>query len=125
MMKYSLLPTIIRNLFKKPMTVCFPHEKIEIPEDYRGEHSYDINLCTSCKLCAKICLNKAIEMITAPEELRERYPKTYPQIDLGKCCFCALCADICPKKAIKMTKNVFLATFDKETVIKSPFANIQ
>ena len=119
-MKMGILPQLFKNLFSKPMTVRFPHESIPIPEGYRGEHEYDMDKCISCGLCAKICPNRAIEMIKASEEYREQYQKVYPKIDLGKCCFCALCEDICPKDAIKLTKNFFLSTFDPSTPIKYP-----
>jgi len=120
-MELKIIPKLFKNLFSEPMTVRFPHESIPIPDGYRGEHSYDIEKCISCGLCAKICPNKAIEMIEAPSEYKEKYPKNYPKIDLGKCCFCALCQDICPTGAIKLTKNFFLSTFDKSTTIKEPF----
>jgi NADH-quinone oxidoreductase chain I len=124
-MNIWIVPALLRNLFSKPMTVRFPHEAIPIPEGYRGEHIYDIDECISCKLCAKICPNRAIEMVEAPEELKEKYPKIYPQIDLGKCCFCGLCEEICSKDAIKLSGNVFLSTFDKTTTIKHPFSEVQ
>lgn len=120
-----MLPTtaiLLRNVFSKPMTVKFPWESIELPEGYRGEHSYDIDLCTSCGLCGKICPNKAIEMVKVPAKYEENYPKQYPKIDLAKCCFCALCQDICSKGAIKLTQNVFLATPDPSLLIRNPIA---
>ena len=119
-MKLAIIPKLFKNLVSKPMTVRFPHESIPIPDGYRGEHAYDMDKCISCGLCAKICPNMAIEMIKAPNEYKDKYPKTYPKIDLGKCCFCGLCEDICPTDAIKLTKNFFLSTFDSSTVIKYP-----
>jgi len=114
---------LLRNLFKKPMTVRFPHESIEIPNGFRGEHYYDIDKCISCGLCSKICPNRAIEMIEMPEKYKEKYPKSYPRIDIGKCCFCGLCEDICPRNSLKLTKNFFLSTFDPKSVIKEPIKN--
>ena len=119
-MKLGILPKLLQNLFSKPMTVRFPHESIPIAEGYRGEHIYDMDKCISCGLCANICPNKAIEMVEAPKEYKDKYPKTYPKIDLGKCCFCGLCQDICAKDAISLTKNVFLSTFDESNVIRYP-----
>ena len=119
-MKMRILPKLLQNMFSKPMTVRFPHESILIPEGYRGEHVYDIDNCISCGLCAKICPNRAIEMVKISEEYKDKYPKKYPKIDLGKCCFCGLCEDICPKDSISLTKNVFLSTFDASSVIKYP-----
>jgi len=119
-MKIGILSKILKNLFSKPMTVRFPHESIPIPDRYRGEHAYDIDKCISCGLCAKICPNRAIEMVEVSDKYKEKYPKRYPKIDLGKCCFCGLCEDICPKDSLKLTKNVFLSTFDPKSVIKIP-----
>ncbi len=124
-MKLRIIPKLFKNLFSKPMTVRFPHESILIPEGYRGEHAYDMDKCISCGLCAKICPNRAIEMIEAPEDIKDRYPKTYPKIDLGKCCFCGLCEDICPKDSIELTKNFFLSTFDPTNVIKYPTPKVE
>ena len=111
---------LVKALFSKPITVKFPYETIEIPEGFRGEQEFDIDNCISCDLCSQICPNKAIEMVSMPEEYKEKYPKKYPKIDLRKCCFCALCQDICPKKCLTMTKNVFLSTPDPTTVVKNP-----
>ncbi len=122
-MKLKIVPNLFKNLFSKPMTVKFPHESIPIPDKYRGEHSYDIDKCISCGLCAKVCLNRAIEMVEAPPEYKDKYPKKYVKVDIGKCCFCGLCQDICPTDALKLTKNFFLSTFDKSTTIKEPFSD--
>lgn len=121
-MEFGIVYYLFKNLFNKPMTVCFPDESIEIPKGYRGEHSYDQDKCISCGLCAKICPDKAIEMVEDPKEYKDKYPKKYPQIDLGKCCFCGFCEDICPKNCLKLTNNFFLSTFDKSTIIKMPFS---
>jgi len=121
-MEFGIVYHLFKNLFSKSMTVCFPYESIEIQKGYRGEHSYDQDMCISCGLCAKICPDKAIEMIEAPEEHKDKYPKKYPQIDLGKCCFCGFCDDICPKNCLKLTNNFFLSTFDKSSIIKMPFS---
>ncbi len=80
----------------------------------------DPEACKRCGLCAKICPNRAIEMVEVSKEYKDKYPKTYPKIDLGKCCFCGLCQDICTKDAIRLTKNFFLSTFDHTKVVKYP-----
>jgi len=122
-MKLGILLKLFQNLFSKPMTVRFPYESIPIPEGYRGEHKYNIDKCISCGLCAKICPNRAIEMVEVSKEQKDKYPKKYPKIDLGKCCFCGLCEDICPIDSLSLSKNVFLSTFDTSTVIKEPMPN--
>ena len=120
-MKLEMLFEVIKNLFSRPMTVQFPLQSIPIADGYRGEQIFDIDGCTSCGLCFMICPNRAIEMVAAPDEYKNRYSKEYPRIDLGKCCFCGLCQDICPKGSITLTKSFFLSTFDPNSVIKDPF----
>lgn len=119
--KFAMLFEVIKNLFSRPMTVRFPWQSIPILDGYRGEPIFDINSCTSCRLCARICPDRAIEMVAAPDEYKNRYPGKYPRIDIGKCCFCGLCQDICPEGGITLTKSFFLSTFDPNSVIKDPF----
>jgi len=99
-MKLKIVPRLLKNLIKKPMTVRFPNESIPIPEGYRGEHEYDKGKCISCGLCAKVCPNRAIEMVQSENG------RKYPVIDIGKCCFCGLCQDVCHTGALKLTKNL-------------------
>ena len=60
---YGLLRSMrisFRNFFRPPITVQYPHEKVELPErsrwavrmkyDENGEHK-----CTACGLCEKAC----------------------------------------------------------------------
>jgi len=124
-MKFEMLFEVLKNLFSRPMTVQFPWQSIPIADGYRGEQIFDIDGCTSCGLCFRICPNRAIEMVAAPDEYKDEYPKEYPSIDLGKCCFCGLCQDICPKGSITLTKSFFLSTFDPNSVIRAPFPREQ
>jgi formate hydrogenlyase subunit 6/NADH:ubiquinone oxidoreductase subunit I len=121
MMKLGIIKKLFQNLFSKPMTVRFPHESIPIPKGYRGKHQFDKDTCISCKLCANICPNNAIEMKPAPEKFQDSYSKVYPEVDLGKCCFCRLCEDICPTHSLQLTDDCYLSTFDAKTTYVKPF----
>lgn len=108
---------LFKNLVGKPKTVKFPFEKLETAERYRGRHALDLDKCIGCGTCAKVCPNRAIEMVSRG---KEEHSKQYPVIDLGKCCFCGLCEEFCPRNAITLTKDYFLSTFDSKTLIQKP-----
>jgi len=114
-MKLKIIPKLILNLFKKPLTVRFPKESISIPDGYRGEHSFNPDKCLGCGRCAQICPNEAIEMVTVKQ--KDGTTKNRPKIDIHKCCFCRLCEDVCPTKAIRLSKKIPFV--DKETLNKN------
>ncbi|MBS3815859.1 MAG: NADH-quinone oxidoreductase subunit I [Hadesarchaea archaeon] len=100
----KIIPDVLKNLFKKPFTLKYPHERREPPEKFRGKPEIDREKCVSCGQCARVCPAWAI---TYDEEQK-------PIIDLGRCIFCGECAEVCPTNAIVMTKKYELATFDKD-----------
>jgi len=59
----------------------------------------DQDICIGCSLCAKICPEACIDMIT------DNNGKPKPRTDYDYCKGCALCAHECPVKAIKMVKD--------------------
>ncbi len=103
-MKLKIIPKLIANLFKKPITVRFPKQSFDIPDGYRGKHSFSPNKCLGCGACARICPNKAIEMVDIKQ--KDGSIKKQPKINLSKCCFCGLCENVCPTKAIHLTKKI-------------------
>jgi glutamate synthase (NADPH/NADH) small chain len=116
-MKMRMIWEVIRNLFRRPITVRFPKEELDISNGYRGEHGFDIDKCEGCGLCARVCPNNAIEMV----EVKHRgETKKCPQIDMSKCCYCGLCQDICPSGAIELTRNLPVSTPDPSSLIKRP-----
>ncbi|MFA6995325.1 MAG: 4Fe-4S binding protein [Patescibacteria group bacterium] len=61
----------------------------------------DLNVCTGCSLCAKICPEGCILM----KPNLKFNAKLKPETDYDYCKGCALCAHECPVKAIKMVED--------------------
>jgi formate hydrogenlyase subunit 6/NADH:ubiquinone oxidoreductase subunit I len=111
------LPALIKDMglciFKKPFTREYPAVKIEVPEGYRGRHTFDPEKCISCGLCERDCPSKAIELV---EVSGKRLPTFY----LDRCIFCYQCTESCPREAIKLSTNFEMATTDKKDLLVSP-----
>jgi NAD(P)H-quinone oxidoreductase subunit I len=125
-MKFSMLPQVFSQLFKKPWTNKFPAKytpndvtqfledvkngkatitaPIKTPEGFRGKIKYDKEKCIGCKLCIRVCPCEAIEF--KPEEKKIK-------IYVSRCCFCSQCNDICPVKCLSMSDEFLLADTDK------------
>jgi formate hydrogenlyase subunit 6/NADH:ubiquinone oxidoreductase subunit I len=91
---------VCKHLFKKPVTLEYPEQKIEPNSLFRGKPRVDG--CIKCQTCRKVCPTGAITIL-----------ETEFTFDLNKCIFCGNCAFYCPTKALQLTKDYELATIDK------------
>ncbi|WP_366938850.1 NADH-quinone oxidoreductase subunit NuoI [Thermococcus sp.] len=95
----------IKYLFKKPVTIKIPFEKIEPAPKYRGFHTLNWKTCVGCNFCGQICPARAIEMTWIEGEKRP-----HPKVDYGRCTFCQFCVDVCPTGALGFSENFYLTT---------------
>ena len=124
-MRFSMLPSVFAQMFKKPWTNKFPAKyappnttkfladvgagkaelipPIETPPGFRGKIKYDKESCIGCELCIKVCPSGAIEF-----KPKEKKIKIY----LARCTFCSQCNDICPKDCLTMGDEFLLADVD-------------
>ncbi len=101
---------VIKNLFRKPVTVNYPVEKLEPPERLRGKLGFIEEKCLGCGNCARVCPTFAITMV--PSEITKLKKK--PEIEIAKCVFCGSCVDICPTKALYFTTDYHISALTKE-----------
>jgi len=111
-----MLKRAVSHIFIKPATTKYPFVKPKLPDDFRGQQVFDINLCISCGLCSRDCPAKAIEMVEVEGKKR-------PLFKLDQCVFCYQCAESCPRNAIKATAFYELATTDKSSLVIKPQAS--
>jgi len=100
----------LKNIFKKPQTVAYPQEDIDVfaepgvSPNYRGMHANDLDKCIGCGTCSDICPYDAIDMQDLAEKDKGK-TTLRPVIDYGRCSFCAFCVDSCPSGSLTMTKE--------------------
>ncbi len=66
-----------------------------------GEVAFDMEKCSRCGMCAKVCPGAAIAFDGRPSM------KPFPE---NQCMFCGCCAAVCPKDAVIM-KQPLIARF--------------
>lgn len=125
-MRFTLLPRVFVQMFKKPFTNTFPRKyqpasttryltkvqqgkasmnpPIQPPERFRGKITYDREKCIGCQLCLKVCPSAAIEFKPTEKKIK---------IYLARCTFCSQCNDICPVNCLGMSNEFLLADSDK------------
>jgi len=106
----------MRNMLRGPITVQYPHEKLEIPErarwavemkpDEDGNHK-----CTGCLACEKACPDFIIKIDVTTAEDRSKHIDRW-HYELGACMMCGLCVEACPFDAIRMGHDYELARTD-------------
>jgi NADH-quinone oxidoreductase chain I len=107
----------LKHLFKKPVTVQYPEERLNPAERFRGFLAYRPDVCTACTSCERNCPNKCIKIKTRKEG-KKRFVEEYLYF-AGRCMFCGICVEVCPTKpkAVYMTKKYELADTSKEALV--------
>lgn len=118
---------VIEQLFAKKSTNFFPskyilentanslskgsiHPPIAVKDGFRGRLQYDVESCTGCGLCSKVCPANAIELY--PAKINGKKTKRIV-IYLSRCTYCQECVAICPKNSIQITRDFFMADYNK------------
>lgn len=119
------LKLTFRHMFKKKITVQYPHEKLTLADGYRGfivhrRYENEQERCVGCDLCEAICPAKAIRVVgdIHPEFPERRYAKEYT-LDFTRCIFCGFCIVACPVNALAMTKEFAHSSFTRDGLIYS------
>ena len=119
--------TTFKHLFKKPVTVNYPEQKVPMFPKFRGKHvlmrdENGLEKCVACFLCAANCPANCIYIEAAENTAEnrvsgaERYAKVY-NIDYNRCIFCGYCVEACPTDAITHGHGFELATFNATNLI--------
>lgn len=91
----------------------------DLPPRSRGLLLNDIDRCTGCRECEKICPSQCIKV---EEELGSDSSKIWVSIfdiDFSRCIFCGLCVDVCLPGSLTHTRQYESAAYEQHDLIAS------
>lgn len=115
------LAITMRNLFRGPITVRYPYEKLELPERARWSvvPKYDesgAHKCTACMTCVKVCPDHILDLEMTQGEDKTKHIDHF-RYEIGACMMCGLCVEACPFDAIRMSHDYELAVTEPEELV--------
>lgn len=81
----------------------------DLPARSRGKLVNDVEKCTGCGDCVKVCPVKCIVLETEPgPDIGKEWISAF-DVDYSKCLFCGLCAEVCVPQSLVHTKEYELS----------------
>lgn len=103
----------INSFFRKPVTIQYPEEIRDIPDNWRGRIKLYMDLCVGCTTCSNVCPNASCQM----EAVDYHHPKNkraiFPRVDIVSCIYCGLCEEACPTDAIRLEKEFPVSMYNR------------
>ncbi|MHB8603634.1 MAG: 4Fe-4S dicluster domain-containing protein [Thermoplasmatota archaeon] len=104
-----------KAMFQEPVTVQYPEEMRDVPENWRGRIKLYLDLCVGCTTCSMVCPNASCQMEYIEYAHAKNKRQIYPRVDIVSCIYCGLCEETCPTDAIRLEKEFKLSEYDRGT----------
>ena len=113
------------HLMRKPTTIQYPDRTdlpvVEtLPVRYRGLLEVQLDICTGCRRCARVCPIECILIETQKNAETKQLELARFDIDMAKCMFCGLCVEACKvdsSGALRHTREFEASTDDLSSLI--------
>ncbi|MCA9294589.1 MAG: NADH-quinone oxidoreductase subunit I [Phycisphaerales bacterium] len=104
------LGVTFKQIFKRNVTLQYPHEKPELSKAYRSLiklkrfDELDSHDCVACMQCVKICPSACITIEGGKVDGIKRKRATLFEVDFALCSVCGLCIDVCPTDTLEYSR---------------------
>lgn len=112
----------MRNMMRGPITVQYPHERLDMFErsrhavelicDENGEHK-----CTACTNCVRACPDYILDLDVTIAEDKSKHINHF-KYEVGACMMCGLCVEACSFSALRMGQDYELAVTDVDELTR-------
>jgi len=111
----------MRNMFRGPITVKYPYEKLELPERARWAVKAIVDedgapRCTACLNCVRACPDHILDVEVTTREDKTKHIDHF-RYEVGPCMMCGLCVEACPFSAIEMSHDYELARMSPDELV--------
>ncbi len=111
------------HFFRKPFTVEYPDRtpirvQDTLPYRYRGILEVDLEICTGCLACERVCPIDCIVIGASKDKATKQMILTRFDIDLAKCMYCGLCSEPCPTGSIHHTREFEGSDYSLESMVR-------
>ena len=122
--------TVLRHLFRKPVTEEYPEYKRTLPARSRARIILTRDpdgdeRCVACYLCSGVCPVSCISMESAERADGRRHARWF-RINFARCIYCGFCEEACPTLAIQLTpdfencqRDILKLVWEKEDLLVS------
>ncbi len=98
------------HFVRKPSTIQYPDRiaqqvQATLPLRYRGILEVDMDICTGCLACERVCPINCIAIGIEKDAETNQRDFTQFDIDICKCMYCGLCQEVCPTGSIRHTQE--------------------
>ena len=98
------------HFVRKPSTIQYPDRiaqqvQATLPLRYRGILEVDMDICTGCLACERVCPINCIAIGIEKDAETNQRDFTQFDIDICKCMYCGLCQEACPTGSIRHTQE--------------------